>query len=317
MTEKITETVSRLKKAKNAAVFCHARPDGDAIGSAFALREVLRGLGARAEVMCDDEIPERLGFLCSGEKVYRELPFDVDTIVTVDVASPEQLGSLCVFADRTDIKIDHHAVSKPFGKVELVIPAASAAGEIVFYIAKECGMLTHRAVNLIYAAIVSDTGGFRYSNVTEETFDIAGELVSLGADAAEISEALIERKSVKDAIAAGLTYMSMKSRAGGRLRYVTITNEMKEKYSLKDENLGECSSLLRAIEGTQLAFAIKQGETKDIFRVSMRSKEGIDCAALCARFGGGGHIRAAGCTVYAASEEEAENMVLSVCEKAL
>lgn len=317
MTEKITEIVKRLKCAERAVVICHTHPDGDAIGSAFALRGILAELGVSAEVMCDSGIPERLGFLCPGEKVYSELPFDADTVVTVDIASPEQFGALCAFADRTDIKIDHHAVSKPFGKTEIVIPTASAAGEIVFYIAKECGALTHRVVNLIYAAIASDTGGFKYSNVTKETFDIAGELVSLGADAAEISEALFERKSVGDSLATGLTYMAMKCRADGRLRYVTITNEMKKKYSLKDENLGECSSLLRAIEGTRLAVAIKQGEDGETFRVSMRSNDGIDCAALCAQFGGGGHIRAAGCTVRAPSAEEAENIVLSACEKVL
>ncbi len=312
----VSEIKERLLSAKKALVFCHARPDGDAIGSAFALRALLSRLGAAAEVMCADPVPARLALLCPGLCTYSVPPFACDTVITVDVASPSQLGSLEAWADKTDIKIDHHAVSTDFGKLAIVRPDAAAAGEIVFDIAKELGVMDAEIADCLYGAIASDTGCFKYSNVTKKTFDTVGELLALGAHTAAISEALFEKKPLSEAVACGVVYSDMKSACDGKIRYVTITNEKKEKYGFCDKDLGNASSLLREISGVMLAVAIKQdGEDAERFRLSMRSCEGVNCAELCAAFGGGGHIRAAGCTLTAKSPAEAEEKMLQVCQK--
>lgn len=316
MNNTVSEIKERLLAAKNTLVFCHARPDGDAIGSAFALRALLVRLGGKADVMCADPVPARLTLLCPGLRTYSVPPFEPDTVITVDVASPSQLGTLEKWAEMADIKIDHHDISPDFGKMRMVCPEAAAAGEIVFDIAKECDVLDIEIADCIYGAIASDTGSFKYSNVTKRTFETAAELVRIGARTAFISEALFEKKPLSEAVVCGVVYSDMKSACGGRLRYVIITNEKKEKYGFCDEDLGNASSLLREISGVSLAVAIKQ-DSKDPekFRLSMRSGEEVNCAELCAEFGGGGHIRAAGCTLTAQSPQEAEEKMLAVCKK--
>lgn len=317
----LDELCDRLAEKKNTLIVFHARPDADAIGSAFALRELLCAMGIPAMCACADEVPERLRFLiepAQGSVLIEEgMELDHERVIAVDSASPNQLGSLYTLL-RGDIQlmIDHHGLGTPYAD-GYIDPTASATGEILYTVAKrfcERGWLSsipHRALVAVYAAICSDTGSFRFANVTPTTFRIAAELLEAGVEADEICRNLYESKSQKQIRAEGEAARRMLVYDGGRIASTTIPYSSVYSMGLSSEHMETVIDVPRSLAGVEVAFAVRQPEQKNEFRVSMRSTGELDVSAVCARFGGGGHKRASGCTVLASSIDEAEKLVLS------
>ena len=316
----VSEVADILSVKKNTLILCHTRPDCDTLGSAFALREILRESGSRAWCVCANEIPERLRFVMQGqESVLREsIPadFDAERIISVDVASPAQLGELeGEYADKVDIMIDHHATGTRYAD-GLVRPRAAAAGEIIFDIAEELrrrGALTRTSrvpYTCIYAAISSDTGCFRYSSVTEDTHRIAAELVKMGVDTAEVNHLLYDSKPLIQLRAEKLGFDRLSMYEDGKIAIITFPYALKEQYGIKDEFLETLIDVARTVEGVEVAAAIRQPSNENVFRCSLRSNEDADVSSVAAKFGGGGHVKAAGCTVKADSIGDAEALVL-------
>lgn len=321
----LDELCARICQPRKTLIIYHVRSDADAIGSAFALREILRAMDIPAICACADDIPERLRFLTDGVQgsVLLEdgMELDHDRVISVDSASPSQLG---VLYDRLhkyiDIMIDHHATGTVYAD-NYIDPEASATGEIIYRAAKrlvETGRLheiPHRVINNIYAAISSDTGCFRFANASPRTFRCVAELIEAGADNVEINHRLFEAKTVKQIRAEGEAARRMQIHDGGKIASVTFPYSSKYSMSLSDEHLETIIDVPRSVSGVLVAFAVRQPEDKPVFRVSMRSSSDIDVAAICAQFGGGGHTRAAGCTVEAANVREAEETVLEAVRK--
>ena len=304
----IRAAIGKIKAAEDVLIVCHTRADGDAIGSSLALARICRMLGTSARVLVPGGVPERLRFLVGDEDIVTgATPASLN--ISVDVASLAQLGEAGELGDFIDIKIDHHAVGDGIGarcRLDITDKTAAAAGELVYLFALEAGDRSERTATLLFAAVASDTGSFKYSNTTPATFECARNLCEWGARTAEVSDKLFDTRSYREALAVSHVYGEMRWLCGGKILAVLITNDKKRQIGTLDEDYGEASSLLRCIEGTELAFAVKQDDADPThFKCSMRSRSTVDCAALCARFGGGGHMRAAGCTVYADSPEEA------------
>lgn len=314
------EMLEQLLDPVPTCVVFHARPDGDAVGSAFALAAFLRQTGSPAYCLCTDEIPERLSFLTVGlqESVSIDsLPtgFENARIITVDTASPAQMGALWeTLGQRVSLMIDHHESGTPYAD-HLIMPSAAACGEIVFdLIAAWGGEAPAVCAPLLYAAISSDTGGFRFSNVTKETHLRAAALVESGIDVADLSRRLFETKSMQMLRAEQLGFEKLHLFCDGRVGISTVSFEDKIFNKLRDEHFSTVVDVVRAVEGVEIAVAIRQPTEERVFRVSMRANGDYDVAAACAAFGGGGHRRAAGATVTAKDAEEAERLVLrSVC----
>ena len=310
----------RLCKNKKTFIIYHIRSDADAVGSAFALKELLRVMGIPAYCLCSDEIPERLQFLMDGTQgsvlLSDEVSPDYEQVISVDSASPAQLGELFIRLRKdVDIMIDHHASGTPYAD-NYIDPTAAATGEIIYAIAKrlvemgEIESIPPRVINCVYAAISSDTGGFKYANATPKTHRIAAELLEAGVDGAELNRLLFDSKSVKQIKAEGEAIKRLRTYADGRVAGCTLPYSVKEELELEDEHLGTLIDIPRSVYGVEVAFAIKQETADGSFRVSMRSATDFDVAQICAVFGGGGHKRAAGCTVKAFSTEEAEKKIL-------
>jgi phosphoesterase RecJ-like protein len=314
------ELCERVCKPKNTLIVYHVRSDADAVGSAFALREILMAMSIPTLCVCADEVPERLRFLtdsAQGSVVLDDgIDIDHDRVISVDSASPEQLGSLYkkLHYDM-DVMIDHHGTGTPYAD-HYIDPDAAATGEIIYTLAKrlvERGDLSEipkRALMCIYAAICSDTGSFRFANVTPKTFRIAAELLEAGVQGDEICRALYESKSEKQVRAEGEAARRLLIRDGGKIASVTFPYTSKHSLALSDEHLETIIDIPRSIYGVEVAFCVKQPEQNNTFRVSMRSAGDIDVAAICAKFGGGGHKRAAGCTVEACHIDDAEEKIL-------
>lgn len=311
------EALERLLTPAPTCILFHVNPDADAIGSAFGLAAFLEAHGSSCYCVCANEIPERLRFLTDGVQK-SVLPASVPAefaearIVTVDTAAPNQLGALYeLYGDRISLMIDHHERGTPYAD-HLIVPEAAACGEIVFDLIAESGREAPEAcARLLYAAIASDTGGFRHSNVTKETHLRAAALVGSGIDVAEISHLLFETKSMQILRAEQLALEHLRLYENGRIAITTISYDDKQFNKLEDEHLNTIVDVARSVAGVEVAVALRQPGKEGIFRASMRANADIDVAAVCAAFGGGGHKRAAGATISAAGIADAEAKVLA------
>lgn len=328
----LSELATALRGGVPTLVIFHRHPDGDAVGSGFGLRLLLEAMGCRTLCACEDEIPERLRFLV-GDKQESILPenlpadFIPEQVITVDTASPAQMGRLYpLYGDRVDLMIDHHERGERYAH-GWINGGASSAGEMIFELSRELlrtGRLSATPdglCKLLYAAVSSDTGCFRYSNVTPTTHACAAELLSGGGfDPAEINHQLFEVKSEKLLLAERLGAERLARYCDGALGIITFPASLKKEHDLTDEHLETLVDIPRALEGVQVAVAIRQPTETSAFRVSMRSNSDFDVSAVCARFGGGGHVKAAGCTVddpSVATVEEAANVVAAAISEML
>ncbi len=317
----------RLREPKSTLIICHARPDGDAIGSAFALKMILNLIGIEAYCLCEDEVPRRLKFLTASIQsgsLADALPegFAPERVITVDTASPSQMGKLAgYFSDKVDLMIDHHKNGIVYADC-YIDENAAATGEIIYKVAE--ALLRDGGIALpldlcrcLYAAISSDTGCFKYSSVTPSTHIAAASLVKSGIDSAQINRLLFDAKSPERLRAERVALQNLKITDDGKIAYAVLSYEDAVREGVDFEELDALVDTARCVEGISVAFSVKQREAGGEFRVSMRSEGRTDVAAVCARFGGGGHTKAAGCAVDAPTANEAADAVLCELRKVI
>ncbi len=322
------EAIARLLPVADTLILFHVHPDGDAVGSAFALRLMLEAMGSRAYCVCADEIPDRLRFLCDGIQssvLPESIPsaWQISRIVSVDTASPNQLGSLYAYmGGKIDLMLDHHERGTPYADY-FIMPHASAAGEVLFDLLTEMReQITPSAAIAfrLYAAISSDTGGFRFENCSAHTHRVAaqlleqlsGQLPGQSTEAASINHRLFEVKSKQLMAVEAVGAQRMQFWADGRVGAVLFPYSLQKQLQVKEEHLETLVDVVRCTEGVEVAIAVRQPADAGRFRVSMRSSCETDVAEICATFGGGGHRKAAGCTIFADTAEQALDAVLQV-----
>lgn len=274
-------------------ILTHKKPDGDTVGSAAALCAGLRAVGKRAYVLENPDITPRYApyiapFVSAAD-------FVPETIVSVDVADTTLLPKNAVqYAETITLGIDHHDVSRLFTTHAYVESDSAATGEMIFLILEELGVaLTKDMASALYAAVSTDTGCFRFANTTPRTHRIAARLMECGADWYEMNQTLFSVKTatriaVESAILGSLTFY-----ADGRIAVAVVSKAMKAKTGATQDDLDGISSLAYQIEGVEAGVTVF--EQSDGYKISLRTGAGVDAAAVCARFGGGGHNRAAGC----------------------
>lgn len=289
-------------------IITHCNPDADTLGSAFGIKNAYPEKNIR--VVCADCIPDRLKFIADGE------PTDIPDreyahVMTVDCAELHLTGEAGKkYGNRIELKIDHHRTGDDYAVYNYTEDTTGSAGEIVYKIAAD--KLNKKAADSLYAAISSDTGCFRYSNVSADTHRVAAELIEAGAEHSRINERLFESKPRSEIIATRLALNSLRYYFGGRVALVTFTNVQKEENGIDDAALGVVSALTREIEGVDLGIVVKEKTGKDgLYKVSMRSTEAVDCSAVCKLLSGGGHMRAAGGSVTADSLDEAIQLTMN------
>lgn len=317
----LDEVCQFLIEKRNTLIIFHVRPDADAIGASFALKLILEAMGSKTICTCESEIPSRLAFLT--EKHQRSARFDnidpsfeFERVITLDTASPAQLGNLQkLFENRIDIMIDHHANGIQYAD-NYIRSDYAASGEIVYEIASrliELGALTEipkDACDLIYAALSSDTGCFKYSNVSPHTHLCAAKLILAGVDSAEINHRLFDCKSEKMLAAESAGFQNMKFYNNRKIAAVMFPYELKQKLELDDEHLETLVDVARAVDGVKIAISVRQTTEYRSFRISLRSSCSFDVSVIAKHFGGGGHAKAAACTIEADSIEFATQLVI-------
>ena len=289
-------------------IITHCNPDADTLGSAFGIKHAYPEKNIR--VVCAEAIPDRLSFITEGEPTH--IPAEEYAhVMTVDCAELHLTGEAGKkYADRIELKIDHHRTSDAYADFNYAEETTGSAGEIVYKIVRD--RLNKRTADVLYAAISSDTGCFRYSNVSADTHRVAAELIEAGADHCRINALLFENKPKAEISATRLALNNLEYYNNGRIALVSFTNKQKEENGIDDDSLGAVSSLTREIEGVELGIVIKEKTgSNGLYKISMRSTEKVDCSRICQLLGGGGHMRASGGSVSAESMDEAKELVMN------
>lgn len=310
--------IELLDKSQKVSIITHINADGDAIGSSQAMAEVLRNMGKTVNIYTEEAVEKRLSFISEGISVFDDDFQAADTCVVLDCGSLDRTGKRSVILESAKIviNIDHHRTNTMFGDENLVMPDASATGEILALLFDQMGVnYTDAIAKYLYVAICSDTGRFSYSNVSKQTFLIAAKLVEYNINHAEISRLLFESKDLNTELMRAELTGNIHSYCDGKLRIVSAGKDLAEKYGIAQGDIQDIVDIPRRIEGTQIAVGLKEKDGK--IHVSFRSNGKADVSELAISFGGGGHAKAAGCTLEDCSLEEAEKKVVKACEEIL
>ena len=303
-----------LLAAQRLVLCCHVSPDGDTLGSALGLAHFLEQQGRSVTVLVDDDINKGLQFIpgidCCRRPVEGE-KLTADLLVVMDASSADRIG-ICAKVTEAPVvlNIDHHISNTEFADYLYLDAKAAAVGEVMCDLfAANAWKMDLFTANCFYIAMVTDCGSFRYSSTTPNTMRRAAEMLELGVKPAEISDFLeVKERSSVELLAKVLP--SLTFALEGRLAYMTITNDQYDHAINTDSYV----NYPRYIEGVDVAVLFKAVEP-EVTRVSMRSSK-TDVAEIAVGFGGGGHVRAAGCTVYA-PVEEARTQVLAALAKVM
>ena len=299
----------------NILILTHKSPDGDTLGSGFALCRALLKLGKKAKVACSDEIPKKFDYLYDG---IEQLVFDPDFIVAVDIADTKLFGEKYEekYKDSVDLCIDHHGSNVHYAKDTCLYPGDAAATEIIYDVIRYLGVKFDESIaSCIYTGLSTDTGCFRYSNTTAKTHKIAAKMIEYGANSAQIDCLMFESKTLSYLNLQKLCIDGMRMYFDNKCAIITLTQNM---YDMSGSNEGECdaiSSLARQVEGVLVGVTMKE-RTDGTFKVSVRTHEPVDASKICKKMNGGGHKRAAGCEINL-HLEEARKVLLGHIENAL
>lgn len=304
------ELLGKLEKfGDDVLIFVHKSVDGDCIGASCGLREVLKNLGYEAKVALAEDLPTYLDYLGIEEEIERveegrRIP---SLAIVTDCAEGSRMGDAGDLFDKCDEKIiiDHHASVTMEGDNVWIVPEASSASELVFYLAKElCAIkyadekeiISSKAANLFLTGIITDTGRYSYTNTNPETLEASAELMRLGGKISPVMYNCYDRKKRVELLISSIACADARFDLDGKIATAVVTDEMFEKYNAGRDDISEVVSRLRDVEGVVVAFVLREAEDGKI-RVNIRSNAPFDSAAFASKYNGGGHIRAAGCTV--------------------
>jgi len=316
---KFEEIGRALREHQRFAVLGHVRPDGDALGSALALGLSLKKLGKDVRIWNEEGMLEKYSFLPRAELLTKPPtePEDVDVIVALDTAIQNRLGTTLasIRSSRLCINIDHHPSNPEYGDIVYIDPKSPATGQILFELIKseKLPMDSEIATNL-YVAISTDTGSFQYPNTTARTFEIAAELVREGVDVGRISQLTYENYPRRRIELLRDLLGTMRFHADYRVASFSLSLAVAKKLRVLPEDNEGLIDHLRAIRGVIAAIFFEELPDGKV-RVSMRSKtEKVNVCAICEKFGGGGHVLAAGARVKGTLAEVENKILEEVCD---
>lgn len=313
MIDTALQTAEILKEQDDILILVHAHPDGDTLGCGYSLCRALISLGKRAAVSCSDAIPPKYAYLSKGIEHYE---FEPKFIVAVDVADTKLLGKRneSLYADKIDLCIDHHGSNILFAKKTLLDPSAAAACEIILKVIRALGAeVTPETADCIYTGLSTDTGCFRYSNVTPATMRMAADMIESGARHAAINTAMFETKTKTYVALEKLCLAGMKMYFDGKLALITVTQEMFRQSGSDESECDAIAALPRQIEGVIVGATMRE-KPDGSFKVSLRTHSPADAAQICASMGGGGHQRAAGCQLNGPEESARQTLIKKIEE---
>jgi phosphoesterase RecJ-like protein len=292
----LKEVLKHIEQRDRFLLTSHARPDGDAVGSALACCQILRSMGKEADVVLHDGVP----------RIYQPLPF-ADTVVRAERVNGNYDAAIILECDsiqrtrleglenRFLISIDHHVSGRPFAHVNWIDPKAVATAEMVYRLAREAGVkISPEIATCLYTAVLTDTGSFMFEGTNEHTFALARELVLAGADPAHCARNVYFGHSTAKMRLLGAALSNLHRE--GPLAWIWVTSEQMERFGAKEEDCEGLVNYALSIQDVEVAVFFR--ELPDgRYRVSLRSKGQLNVAKVAEQFGGGGHACASGCSL--------------------
>jgi len=292
----VQEVLKQIGQRDRFVLTSHARPDGDAVGSALACCQILHAMGKEAQVVLRDGVP----------RIYRSLP-QADRVIQADQVNGNYQAAILLecdsiqrtrlsgLEDRFLISIDHHLSGRPFAHVNWIDPQAVATAEMVYRLAREAGVrISAEIATCLYTAVLTDTGSFMFQGTNQRTFALARELVQAGADPSACARNVYFGHSTAKMRLLGAALSGLQQE--GRLAWICVTQKQMQQYQAREEDCEGLVNYVLSIQDVEVAAFFR--ELPDgRYRVSLRSKGGLNVAAVAEQFGGGGHECASGCAV--------------------
>ncbi len=304
MTMTRAEAAAWLLANDGYTLVTHRRPDGDTVGSAAALCLGLRALGKTAHILKNQEVTPKYRHLHEG--LTKDAAEEGDLLISVDVASPNMLpDAFRHLQGAISLRIDHHGTATPFTPLELVEPEAAACAEIIYEVLIELGVTLDKPMaEALYTATATDTGCFRYANTNAHSYLVAAACAQAGGDLFAINQAIFETNSFRKLKIQSWITENTKFYRGGTVAVCALPLSVEQEIGVTEDDMENISGFPRSIEGVKLAATLRQ--TGDLVKISLRCAPGFDAGAICARFGGGGHAGAAGCSMKLPMAEAAQ-----------
>ena len=306
-----------IAEATEIGCLAHKDADADSLGSALAFAAALREMGKRVHTMVPSPLPKLLSYL-PGFETIEEPPAAIDLLFTFDCATVHRFG------DRADlvrsaarvVNVDHHASNDGFGHLNLVDPSASATGQVVYHLLRAMGSeISRDAATNLYAALLTDTGGFRHENTTEAALRLGADLAALGADPGWVALKSYKSRSIAQLRLEGMAVGRMRTEHGGQLVWSEVTLAMLRDAEAEMQESEGVIDLLQTVAPMKIAILFKEAEP-NVTKISVRTRDEVDATHICIPFGGGGHRRAAGAELSEPLDRAREG-VLAVARKQL
>ncbi len=319
MVEAAAKMAQWLRNEDGFLLIAHTSPDGDTIGSSLAMYCLLTSMGKKVQVVCEHLIPYLYSFLPyakefktpeTAEKSYKNA-------IAIDCADKNRMGKAVELFNASLLtgSIDHHKTNIAYGDYVLHNENASATGELVFHLWQELGVALDASSKTafeiaccLFTAISTDTGNFSYSNATPESFRIAAALVEYGIDIADINRMVYRTLPISKTRLIGYVLSSMRLYENGRIGAALLLQEDFLRLGATPEDVEGIIDGIRDVDTVEIAILLRETQKGD-FKVSLRSKKYADASAIASRFGGGGHLCAAGCTMEGQPEAILEQLL--------
>ena len=298
----LKDIIYELKNANSIAILPHIYADGDSIGSSIALAMGLKALGKQVDIYMEEEIPYIYSFLPGKELIissFYPVREQYDLVVALDSGDVQRLGNrYSIFKDALmTINIDHHGTNTEFAKINYVDSIASSTGEIIYGVLEAISSSVDLpCATCIYTAVAADTGGFRYSNTTSHTHEVAAKLTDKGVNVADICRKIFETTTYERVKLIGMASQAIELFHDGKIAFVLITAHMIKESGTKDEDCEGIVNIGRSIKGVEVSIVMRELTDGNV-KISFRSNECTDVSAIAGMYGGGGHKRAAGCII--------------------
>jgi bifunctional oligoribonuclease and PAP phosphatase NrnA len=308
----LREISAELRKSGPTLLTTHIMPDGDSIGSLLGLGLSLRAAGCDVTMFSADDVPARYTFLEGSRQIKTQaLPAAAySRVVVLDCSDHLRIRPIWdKVKDKYIINIDHHPTNDLFGTMNYVDSAAGATGEIVYFLLQEMGLnLTPDVAAALYVAIATDTGSFKFENTTPRTHRISAALLEAGVKPQDISPQVFDLRSREAIFILRAALASLEFSQDGKVAWMVLNEEDMQESGAKDEHLEGAVNFAKNIEGVEVGLLFRAKDDGTV-KVGLRSHN-MDVGSVAQSLGGGGHARAAGCSLEAGTQE-AINMVMN------
>lgn len=302
-----------INKAKDIVILTHENPDGDAIGSALAMYLTLKRLGKEVDVIIP-EFPKIFKFLPCSEEVKKEgKEENYDLAISVDVTGIKRLNGFARYFENANVRIqiDHHQVNEMFADFNFVNPDSPACAQTLIFVIEKLGIdIDEKIGTCLLTGIITDTGGFQYEGVSAETFEFASWLLTKGVKVSNIYKKVLQTRTKANFELRKMVMDRMEFLDNGKVTFTYITFDDLEKVNAETGDHEGLVEIGRDVEGVEVSIFLR--EIEGGFKASLRSNEYVNVSDVCLAYNGGGHIRAAGCTILGTLEEAKEKIIKEV-----